>query len=118
METKMQMFLGGACDIYALPDCVNVDTAAVPSLAFGGIAYDERVVGSRRSFDAMQAGHTIQRVIRVPLVPRDLNDCFVVEAGKQYSILQAQKIMDTSPKCWQLTLEKPNIIWALEEAGG
>lgn len=114
-QDKNLTFLDGKCDIYRLPTCADGGTGGLPKKIFGGIPLNERVVGSRRAFEAMQAGHTISRVIRVPLVPVEWNDCFVVVGTQQFSILQVQKLPDTSPKCWQLTLEQPNIIWALEQ---
>ncbi len=108
---KKQTFLDNICDIYRL------DESGVPQKAFDGVPLEERTVGSRRSFDAMQAGHTIQKVVRIPDVGMDLNDCFVEIQRRRYQILQAQKIFDTSPRCLQLTLEQPNIRWAAEGGG-
>lgn len=108
---KKQTFLDNICDIYRL------DESGAPQKAFDGVPLEERTVGSRRSFDAMQAGHTIQKVVRIPDVGMDLNDCLVEIQGHRYQILQAQKIFDTSPKCLQLTLEQPNIRWAAEQEG-
>jgi len=105
------VFLDNICDIYQL------DKSGLSQKVFDGIPLEERTVGSRRSFDAMQAGHTIQKVVRIPDVGMDLNDCFVKIQGSFYQILQAQKIFDTSPRCLQLTLEQPNILWAAEGGG-
>ena len=106
---KKQVFLDGICDIY------RIGSSGQPEMIFAGIPLDKRTVGSRRSFDAMQAGHIIARVIRVPRVPQDLNDCYVMMGTEQFQILQAQEIFDTCPKCLQLTLEHPNIRWADEQ---
>lgn len=108
---KIQVFLDNICDIYRL------DESGLPQKVFDGIPLEERTVGSRRSFDAMQAGHTIQKVVRIPNVDMDLNNCFVEIQGDHYQILQVQKIFDTSPRCLQLTLEQPNILWAAEGGG-
>ena len=43
-----------------------------------------------------------------------LNDCFVTILGQTYQVLQMQEIMDTCPRCLQLSLEQPNICWAAE----
>ncbi len=108
---KKQVFLDNICDIYRL------DESGLPQKVFDGVPLEERTVGSRRSFDAMQAGHTIQKVVRIPDVGMDLNDCFAEIQRRRYQILQAQKIFDTSPRCLQLTLEQPNIRWAAEGGG-
>lgn len=106
--TKIQTFLDGCCDILG-PDA---DGRTVTRL--GGVPFQLRTVGSKRFFEAVQIGHTIQRVIRIPDVEFDMNDCFVTIRGQTYQILQAQEIMDSNPRCLQLSLEQPNICWAAE----
>lgn len=106
--TKIQTFLDGCCDILG-PDS---DGRTVTRL--GGVPFQLRTVGSKRFFEAVQIGHTIQRVIRIPDVGMALNDCFVTIRGQTYQILQAQEIMDSNPRCLQLSLEQPNICWAAE----
>lgn len=115
METlQKQVFLSGICDLYRMGD------SGLPDRLYDGIPLDERTVGFRRSFDAMQAGHTVNKVIRIPVVPTDLNGCYVKLTGGEestFQILLAQKIFDTCPQCLQLTLEQVNICWALEQEG-
>lgn len=111
--TKIQTFLDGTCAIY------GQDENGKQKLVRENVPYQLRTVGSRRFFEAAQIGHTISRVIRVPEIGRDLNDCQVMihagsEKGLLYQILQAQEIMDTNPRCLQLSLEQPNICWAAE----
>ena len=67
-----------------------------------------------RFFEAAQIGHTISRVIRIPDIGMALNDCQVSIRGKTYQVLQMQEIMDSCPRCLQLSLEQPNICWAAE----
>ena len=110
-QMQKQTFLSGVCDIY------RDDDSGLPVKLYAGISLDEKTVGFRRSFDAMQAGHTIQKVIRIPVVPADLNGCYVDWLGARYQILLAQKIFDTCPQCLQLTLEQANICWAQEQGG-
>ena len=112
-QTKIQTFLDGLCAIF------GQDENGKQKLVRGNVPYQLRTVGSRRFFEAAQIGHTISRVIRVPKIGRDLNDCQVVihdgsEKGQLYQILQAQEIMDTKPRCLQLSLEQPNLCWAAE----
>ena len=106
--TKIQMFLDGTCDLYAQ------DENGKQKLVRENVPYQLRTVGSRRFFEAAQIGHTISRVIRIPDVGMALNDCFVTIRGQTYQVLQAQEIMDTNPRCLQLSLEQPNICWAAE----
>ena len=107
-QTKIQTFLDGTCDLYAQ------DENGKQKLVRENVPYQLRTVGSRRFFEAAQIGHTISRVIRIPDVGMALNDCFVTIRGQTYQVLQAQEIMDTNPRCLQLSLEQPNICWAAE----
>lgn len=111
-KLKIQTFLDGTCDIW------QQDDSGQFVRAYAGIRYSNRVVGSKRNFEAMQTGHTIQKVIRVPLYGVPMNGCYVSIGAEQYQILQCQGLDDTSPRCAQLTLEQPNILWALNESGG
>lgn len=106
--TKIQTFLDGTCDLYAQ------DENGKQKLVRENVPYQLRTVGSRRFFEAAQIGHTISRVIRIPDVGMALNDCFVTILWQTYQVLQAQEIMDTNPRCLQLSLEQPNICWAAE----
>lgn len=106
---KKQTFLSDILDIYRIAE------SGLPERIYDGIPLDEQTVGYRRAFEAMQAGHTIQRVVRIPVVPDDLNGCFVTIRAHQYQVLLAQLITDTTPKCLQLSLEQPDICWALEQ---
>ena len=107
-QTKIQTFLDGTCDLYAQ------DENGKQKLVRENVPYQLRTVGSRRFYEAAQIGHTISRVIRIPDVGMALNDCFVTIRGQTYQVLQAQEIMDTCPRCLQLSLEQPNICWASE----
>lgn len=105
---KIQTFLDGTCDLYAQ------DENGEPQLVRQNLPYQLRTVGSKRFFEAAQIGHTISRVIRIPDIGMALNDCQVSIRGKTYQVLQMQEIMDTCPRCLQLSLEQPNICWAAE----
>lgn len=106
---KIQTFLDGCCDI------LGPDEDGREVKLFENIPFDLRTVGSKRFFEAAQIGHTISRVIRIPDVGRAVNDCSVNIRGATFQILQAQEIMDTCPRCLQLSLEQPNICWAAEQ---
>ena len=106
-KIKIQTFLDGVCDIWQQgPD-------GQPTRIHKRLRFDNRVVGSKRNFEAMQTGHTISKVIRIPLRDFCGNGCHVTIGRNQYQILQCQGLDDTSPKCTQLTLEQPDILWAL-----
>lgn len=105
---KIQTFLDGTCDLYAQ------DENGMPQLIRQNLPYQLRTVGSKRFFEAVQIGHTISRVIRIPDIGMALNDCQVSIRGATFQVLQMQEIMDTCPRCLQLSLEQPNICWAAE----
>ena len=107
-QTKIQTFLDGTCDLYAQ------DENGKQKLVRENVPYQLRTVGSRRFYEAAQIGHTISRVIRIPDIGMALNDCQVIIRGQTYQVLQMQEIMDTNPRCLQLSLEQPNICWAAE----
>ena len=105
---KIQTFLDGACDLYSQDENGNA------RLVRKNLPYQLRTVGSKRFFEAAQIGHTISRVIRIPDIGMALNDCQVSIRGQTYQVLQMQEIMDSCPRCLQLSLEQPNICWAAE----
>ena len=105
---KIQTFLDGTCDLYAQ------DENGEPQLVRQNLPYQLRTVGSKRFFEAAQIGHTISRVIRIPDIGMALNDCQISIRGTTFQVLQMQEIMDSCPRCLQLSLEQPNICWAAE----
>lgn len=105
---KTQVFLDGACDIY------GPDETGRMTVLLGSVPYNLRTVGSKRFYEAAQIGHTLSRVVRIPDIGREVNDCHAVIRGKTYQIVQCQEITDTSPRCLQLSLEQPNICWAAQ----
>lgn len=105
---KIQTFLDGACDLYAQDENGSLQ------LVRQNLPYQLRTVGSKRFFEAAQIGHTISRVIRIPDIGMALNNCQVSIRGTTFQVLQMQEIMDTCPRCLQLSLEQPNICWAAE----
>ena len=105
---KIQTFLDGTCDLYAQDENGNTQ------LVRRNLPYQLRTVGSKRFFEAAQIGHTISRVIRIPDIGMALNNCQVSIRGTTFQVLQMQEIMDSCPRCLQLSLEQPNICWAAE----
>lgn len=103
-RTKFETFLDGQCDLWQL------DESRTPVLLQGGIRFQNRVVGFKRNFAADQAGRTVQKLIRIPQNPNVRKGTFVVIGQEQYTVLQAQDIPDTIPKCTDLTLEQPDVL--------
>ena len=112
-HVKFESFLDGLCDLWQL------DENRKPVLLQDGIRFQNRVVGFKRNFTAEQAGRTVQKLIRIPQNPKVKKGTFVVIGQEQYTVLQAQNIPDTIPRCTDLTLEQPDILLEFDsgEAG-
>lgn len=112
-KVKFESFLDGLCDLWQLDESRN------PALLQAGIRFQNRVVGFKRNFTAEQAGRTVQKLIRIPQNPQVKKGTFVVIGQEQYTVLQAQNIPDTVPRCTDLTLEQPDVLldFHSEEAG-
>ena len=110
---KFEAFLDGLCDLWQL------DENRSPVLLQAGIRFQNRVVGFKRNFAADQAGRTVQKLIRIPQNPKVNKGSFVVIGQEQYTVLQAQNIPDTIPRCTDLTLEQPDVLLEFDsgEAG-
>lgn len=115
-KVKFEPFLDGLCALWQLDESRN------PVLLQSGIRFQNRVVGFKRNFAADQAGRTVQKLIRIPQNPLVKKGTFVVIGQEQYTVLQAQNIPDTIPRCTDLTLEQPEILLEFNEeevgAGG
>lgn len=101
---RFEPFLDGLCDLWQLDEDRN------PVLLQAGIRFQNRVVGFKRNFAADQAGRTVQKLIRIPQNPKVNKGTFVVIGQEQYTVLQAQNIPDTIPRCTDLTLEQPDVL--------
>lgn len=104
MKAESQFFNDGWCDILDKEEGLPLRC---------GVPYEDRTVGSKRFFEAEQAGHTVTRMIRIPLPGVALNCCEVGICGQVYQIAQVQE-MKTCPKCLQMTLEQSGIAWAAQ----
>lgn len=106
-----QYFLHGQCDI------VGSDCYGQHQVWRGGVPFELRTVGSKRYHEAEMAGHSVSKVIRVPELGMPLNNCSVVIGADEYQIVQVQEIMDSNPRCLQLSLEQGNAAWAAAQEG-
>ena len=109
-KVQFETFNNGVCALWQL------DRAKKPSLLLANVRFKERTVGIKRNFEAEQAGHTVQKLIRIPRMDFVKPGVFVVIEGQQYTVLQAQKILDTIPECTDLTLENPTILLNFDES--
>ncbi len=109
-KVQFETFNDGACSLWQL------DKEEKPVLLLAGVRFQERTVGIKRNYEAEQNGHTIQKLIRIPRMDFIKVGVFVVIEGQQYTVLQAQKILDTIPECTDLTLENPTILLNFDES--
>lgn len=115
-KVQFETFNDGVCSLWKL------DRNKKPVLLRKEIRFRERTVGIKRNYEAMQADHIVQKLIRIPRSDFITPGVFVVIEGQQYTVLQAQKILDVIPECTDLTLENPTILLNFDErevgAGG
>lgn len=115
-KVQFESFKDGLCSFWTL------DENRRPQKLVEGIRFQNRVVGSTRNFSAEQAGHKIEKMIRIPRTDLVVRGTFVVIGTEQFQVLQAQTIMDTIPQCTQITLAQPDILLEFNEkeagAGG
>ena len=106
MVSKPETFLDGTMALWA------VDERGFPHTLYENLHYQKRVVGSKRAYDAMASGHTVQRVVWVPVRTLSADRAHIaVINGVQYHVLQLQELPDKFPPLCQLTLEASAAIW-------
>lgn len=108
-RTQFESFLDGLVSFWQL------DESRRPVLLIDGIRYQNRVIGTKRNYNAEQAGHLIEKLIRIPRTDLIVRGTFAVIGGLQYRVLQAQTIHDTIPQCTDITLEQPDILLTFDE---
>ena len=106
-RTKTQTYNDGVVAIYDVDNAAEEGNLPQESLVFKErLRYEERTVGMRRHYAAMQAGVKVENVLRCPR--RDnvsTQDIAVPNDGKQYAIRQIQFPHDVAPASMDLTLE-------------
>lgn len=108
MKGENQYFNDGWCDV------VGSDAIAQHQTWRQGVPYQRRTVGSKRFFEAEQNGHTVTKMIRIPVLGFPLNTCEIAIDGQLYQIVQVQEIDSTFPRCLQVTLEQTGVAWAAQ----
>lgn len=103
---RPETFLDGLFDVWMLDD------RGFPDTLFRSLHYQNRIVGSKRNYEALAAGHVITKVVWVPVTGIPTNkDLVIQEDGEQYHVLQTQELSDKFPRLTQLTLECSPMIW-------
>ena len=109
-QVQFENFNDGVCALWQL------DKTKKPTLLLGNVRFQNRTVGIKRNYEALQAAHVLQQLIRIPRMHFIKPGVFVVIKGQQYTVLQAQNIYDTIPECTDLTLENPTILLNFDES--
>lgn len=102
-----QAFNDGVVKILAVSDGASGGFLPSPTLSERlKLCYQERKLGIRRYYDAMQNQIHVERVIRVPKQRENITnqDIAETEDGKQYRIDLVQLVPDSYPPCVDLTL--------------
>lgn len=100
MIENRQIFNNGICDVYKFKS----NTLIIPHI--NGLRFEYKTVGSERFYKAAEQNRRIEDVIRIPAVNGVEANMIVIINEKQYTIVQAQRIKDSKPPCWQLSLEE------------
>lgn len=117
-KPKSQTFNDGICVIYSIKNIAQAGEKPKDGLAFkaGPLRYDERTVGMNRFWAAKQADARIDRLIRVPRIESvSTHDVAVLNSAEQYSLEQVQYPPDVDPKCMDLSLERINTKYMIQE---
>ncbi len=102
---EFQTFNDGIIDIYSTDD--KGSTIKDP-IKYEHIPYENRIIGYQRNFVASQAHINVSALIRIPVIPLDGFDVIKLNNHK-HSIKLKQDILDTNPKCIQLSLEDDGV---------
>lgn len=108
-KTKFESFLDGLCNVWAL------DENRRPKPVAKNVRFQMRVVGAKRNFLAEQAGYSIELLIRIPKNNGIVKGAFVTIEDKQYRVIQVQHILDTIPKCTDVTLGQSDLLLSFDE---
>ena len=104
-----QSFNSGVVRIFSVKDCSDPGTKPhpVPDEMKAEVRYDERSLGIRRYFTALENQVQVDRVIRIPKAA-DISsqDIAITQDGKRYRIDLVQQTSGVYPPCLDLTLTR------------
>lgn len=103
-----QTFNDGVVKICTVTDTASPGHLPVEKLEERALLhYEERKVGIKRYYTALQNNVQVERVLRVPrAVPISNQDVAVTEDGTAYAIEMVQTVEDIYPPCLDLTLKR------------
>jgi len=99
-DTEFIAFKDGICKIYGF------DEEGIEVTKYISLAFDNRILGFKRYYEAAANQVEINRVIRIPQVPNITNYDFAEIETVKYGVKMVQSIYDTNPPSIDLTLDK------------
>ena len=107
-RAKLESYPDGEVRIYAVTDGGEAGGPAAEVLMLKEtLRFRERTVGTQRYYNALQAGVTVQLVLRCPLrLIVSAQDVAAMPSGQQYRIRLVQHIEGSNPPSMDLTLEE------------
>lgn len=118
MKQQTQTFNDGVLTIYKVTNIAAAGRMPKDGLSSkkGPLRYDERIVGMGRYWTAKQENVKVDRLIRVPLFREvSTQDVVIPNDGEQYSIKQIQYPKDVVPPCMDLSLERLEAAYDIEQ---
>ena len=116
MKKKTQTFNDGVLDIYLVDNVSQEGNMPIDKLTLkiGALRYENRKVGMSRFWIAQQATAKIDKMVRVPKLKITSQDVALID-GDQYRIMQTQDVDDVSPVSMDLSLERLEVKFEVEE---
>lgn len=115
-KDEFLQFNDGVTDIY------SVGNVAPPGdkpregliLKYKALRYEDKTIGVKRYYEAMQANAQLDELIQVPMHKDISSQDVAVIGSRQYSIDQAQHLTDTRPPSSKLSLSRLEVDYDLE----
>lgn len=79
-KIKFETFLDGLCSVWRLDDKQR------PVPVIKNMRFQDRIIGTRRNYEAEQAGHKVERLIRIPRADQVERGAFVVISGNSTAL--------------------------------
>jgi hypothetical protein len=116
MKKKTQTYNDGVLDIYLVGNISQEGNMPVDKLTLkiGKLRYENRRVGMSRFWIAKQATARIDKMVRVPRLRISSQDVALID-GEQYRIIQTQDQDDVSPISMDLSLERLEVKFEVDE---
>lgn len=83
------------------------------TLKYEGLRYEEKTIGVKRYYEAMQANVQLDELIQVPMHKDISSQDVAVIGSKQYHIDQVQHVNDTCPPSSKLSLSRLEVDYDL-----